>query len=77
MNRFPPEICDIINDYVNDLEELDEKKLMAKEISDEILNYFFKKKLDYFFKDDGPFSIILNVIILLILNYYVKNSEKI
>ena len=77
MNRLPLEICNIIDDYVNDLEELDQKKLMAKEISNDVLNYFFQKKLDYYFKDDGPFSIILNVIILLVLNYYTKNCEKI
>ena len=80
MDKLPLDICNKINDYVNDLEELDEKKIMIKTISNEVLEHFYQKKLKNFYKDNGPFSTIVGLCIfcflIIIHNFPVEKDYE-
>ena len=75
MNKLPLDINNIINDYVNDLEELDNKKEIAKEISNDILDHFYRKKVKEFYEEHGPFSNIMAFCLIIFI--YLLNTGKV
>lgn len=75
MNILPSEIREKINDYVNDLEELDYRKEIAKDISNDILDHFYSIKLKKFYEEHGPFSNIMAFCLIIFI--YLINSGNI
>ena len=75
MNNLPHEIYDKINSYVNDLKELDDRKEMIKEISNEVLDHFYRKKVKDFYKEHGIFSNILAFCLIIFI--YLLNTGNI
>ena len=75
MDKLPLDICNKINDYVNDLKELDDRKEMVKEISNEVLDHFYRKRVKDFYKDNGTFSHILAFCLIIFI--YLLNTGNI